>query len=61
MVAKLSTTINKIQNLSNYSNSKTLIEFLTYMKNNGSGNIIVRKISTRIILTKINSIETIKS
>jgi hypothetical protein len=47
--------------LSNYSNSKTLIEFLTYMKNNGSGNIIVRKISTRIILTKINSIETIKS
>jgi hypothetical protein len=36
MVAKLSTTINKIQNLSNYSNSKTLIEFLTYMKNNGS-------------------------
>ena len=36
MVAKLSTTINKIQNLSNYSNSKTLIEFLMYMKNNGS-------------------------
>jgi integrase/recombinase XerD len=36
MVAKLSTTINKIENMSNYSNSKTLIEFLTYMKNNGS-------------------------
>ena len=36
MVAKLSTTINKIQNLSNSSNSKILIEFLTYMKNNGS-------------------------
>jgi hypothetical protein len=36
MVAKLSTTINKIQNLSNSLNSKTLIEFLTYMKNNGS-------------------------
>jgi integrase/recombinase XerD len=36
MVAKLSTTINKIQNLSNSSNSKTLIEFLMYMKNNGS-------------------------
>jgi hypothetical protein len=36
MVAKLSTTINKIENLSNSPNSKTLIEFLTYMKNNGS-------------------------
>ena len=36
MVAKLSTTINKIQNLSNYSNSKIIIEFLMYMKNNGS-------------------------
>ena len=36
MVAKLSTTINKIQNLSNSSNSKTLNEFLMYMKNNGS-------------------------
>ena len=36
MVAKLSTTINKIQNLSNSSNSKILIEFLMYMKNNGS-------------------------
>ncbi|MGI9011346.1 MAG: hypothetical protein ACR2F1_09195 [Nitrososphaeraceae archaeon] len=36
MVAKLSTTINKIQALSNSSNSKTLIEFLTYMNNNGS-------------------------
>ena len=36
MVAKLSTTINKIQNLSNSPNSKTLIEFLMYMKNNGS-------------------------
>ena len=36
MVAKLSTTIDKIQNLSNAPNSKTLIEFLMYMKNNGS-------------------------
>ena len=36
MVAKLSTTINKIQNLSNSSNSEILIEFLTHMKNNGS-------------------------
>ena len=36
MVAKLSTTINKIQALSNSSNSKTLIEFLKYMNNNGS-------------------------
>ena len=36
MVAKLSTTINKIQNLPNSSNSITLNEFLRYMKNNGS-------------------------
>ena len=36
MVAKLSTTVNKIQNLPNSSNSKTLIEFLMYMKDNGS-------------------------
>jgi hypothetical protein len=36
MVAKLSPTINKIQALSNSTNSKTLTEFLTYMKNNGS-------------------------
>ena len=36
LVAKLSTTVNKIQNLSNSSNSKTLNEFLMYMKNNGS-------------------------
>jgi integrase/recombinase XerD len=36
MVAKLSTTIKKIQNLPNSSNSKTLDEFLIYMKNNGS-------------------------
>ena len=36
MVAKLSTTINKIQNLPNNSNSITLNEFLLYMKNNGS-------------------------
>ena len=36
MVAKLSTTINKIQALLNSTNSKTLTEFLTYMKNNGS-------------------------
>jgi integrase/recombinase XerD len=36
LVAKLSTTINKIQALSNSPNSKTLTEFLTYMKNNGS-------------------------
>src|SRR5687768_17758052 len=36
MVAKLSTTIEKIQSLSNSSNSITLNEFLMYMKNNGS-------------------------
>ena len=36
MVAKLSTTINKIQNLPNFSNGKTLNEFLFYMKSNGS-------------------------
>ena len=36
MVAKLSTTINKIQNLPNSSNSKIINEFLIYMKNNGS-------------------------
>ena len=36
LVAKLSTTLNKIQNLSNSSNGKILIEFLMYMKNNGS-------------------------
>jgi hypothetical protein len=36
MVAKLSTTIEKIQRLSNSSNSITLNEFLFYMKNNGS-------------------------
>ena len=36
MVAKLSTTISKIQSLSNSSNGKTLNEFLMYMKYNGS-------------------------
>jgi hypothetical protein len=36
MVAKLSTTINKIQKLSNSSNGKIINEFLMYMKNNGS-------------------------
>ena len=36
MVAKLSTTISKIQNLSNSSNRITLNEFLYYMKNNRS-------------------------
>jgi hypothetical protein len=36
LVAKLSTTIEKIQTLSNSPNSKTLTEFLPYMKNNGS-------------------------
>jgi hypothetical protein len=36
MVAKLSTTINKIQTLSNSSNDEIINEFLTYMKNNGS-------------------------
>jgi flagellar motor switch protein FliG len=35
MVAKLSTTINKIQTLSNSSNDEIINEFLTYMKNNG--------------------------
>jgi hypothetical protein len=36
MVAKLSTTINKIQKLPNSSNAQTINEFLLYMKNNGS-------------------------
>ena len=36
MVAKLSTTIEKIQNLPNSFNRITLNEFLFYMKNNGS-------------------------
>ena len=36
MVAKLSTTINKIQSLPNFSNSKIINEFLLYMKGNGS-------------------------
>jgi len=36
MVAKLSTTINKIQSLPNSFNSKTINEFLNYMKGNGS-------------------------
>ena len=36
MVAKLSTTINKIQTLSKSSNDEIVNEFLTYMKNNGS-------------------------
>ena len=36
MVAKLSTTIEKIQSLPNSSNRITLNEFLFYMKNNGS-------------------------
>ena len=36
MVAKLSTTINKIQSLPNSSNGKILNEFLIYMKGNGS-------------------------
>ena len=36
MVAKLSTTISKIQSLPNSSNGKTLNEFLFYMKSNGS-------------------------
>ena len=36
MVAKLSTTIEKIKNLPNSTNSITLNEFLMYMKNNGS-------------------------
>ena len=36
MVAKLSTTINKIQSLPNSFNSKIINEFLIYMKGNGS-------------------------
>jgi hypothetical protein len=36
MVAKLSTTINKIQRLPNSSNSKIINDFLLYMKGNGS-------------------------
>ena len=36
MVAKLSTTIEKIQHLPNSSNRITLNEFLFYMENNGS-------------------------
>jgi hypothetical protein len=47
MVAKLSTTIKKIEKLSNYSNRNIINEFLTYMKNNGSSerhqnNILMR-------------------
>ena len=36
MVAKLSTTINKIEKVPNSSNSKIINDFLIYMKNNGS-------------------------
>jgi hypothetical protein len=36
MVAKLSTTINKIEKLPNSSNSKIINDFLLYMKGNGS-------------------------
>jgi CRISPR/Cas system-associated endonuclease Cas1 len=36
VVAKLSTTINKIQKLPDSSNSKIINEFLKYMKNSGS-------------------------
>ena len=36
MVAKLSTTIKKIQCLPNSSNSKIINDFLLYMKGNGS-------------------------
>ena len=36
MVAKLSTTINKIESLPNSSNIKIINEFLIYMKSNGS-------------------------
>ena len=36
MVAKLSTTINKIEKLPNSSNSKIINDFLIYMKDNGS-------------------------
>ena len=36
MIAKLSTTINKIQTLPKSSNSKIINEFLIYMKGNGS-------------------------
>ena len=36
MVAKLTTTINKIQKLPNSSNAKIVNEFLMFMKNNGS-------------------------
>jgi hypothetical protein len=36
MIAKLSTTINKIEKLPNSSNSKIINDFLIYMKGNGS-------------------------
>jgi hypothetical protein len=36
MVAKLSTTIMKIEKLSNSSNRNMINDFLTYMKNSGS-------------------------
>ena len=36
MVAKLFTTINKIEKLPNSSNSKIINDFLIYMKDNGS-------------------------
>ena len=47
MVAKLSTTIKKIEKLSNSSNINIINGFLTYMKNNGSSerhqnNILMR-------------------
>jgi hypothetical protein len=40
MPLKLSTTIGKIQNIPNSKNIKIIYEFLEYMRNNGSSDII---------------------
>ena len=60
MVAKLSTTINKIQRLSNSSNIKIINEFLIYMKNNGSSerhqNNIIDEFSINKIISTNNQI-----
>jgi hypothetical protein len=52
MVAKLSTTIEKIQNLPNSSNSKIINEFLMYMKNNGSVNNVLKNLELILYCNK---------
>ena len=54
MVAKLSTTINKIQRLSNSSNIKIINEFLIYMKNNGSSERHQNNIIDEFSISKTN-------